>query len=147
MTDLVLYESVPETADTFILRRVRPTVEGTFGGIYDFRFMPDFGGGAMHLLVGVLARLVRRSLDGEGGIVTTSIAGIPELVDGQCGWLAPSGSVEDFAQAMIAVLKADSATLARMASCGRERVLQYHEAGANAESLLGHIRAFPAAAA
>jgi alpha-methylacyl-CoA racemase len=34
----------------------------------------DFGGGAMHLLVGVLARLVRRSLDGEGGIVTTSIA-------------------------------------------------------------------------
>jgi phosphate-selective porin OprO and OprP len=24
---------------------VRPTVEGTFGGIYDFRIMPDFGGG------------------------------------------------------------------------------------------------------
>jgi phosphate-selective porin OprO and OprP len=38
-------DSVPETADTFILRRVRPTVEGTFGGIYDFRFMPDFAGG------------------------------------------------------------------------------------------------------
>lgn len=38
-------DSVPETADTFILRRVRPTVEGTFGGIYDFRFTPDFGGG------------------------------------------------------------------------------------------------------
>jgi len=35
----------------------------------------DFGGGAMHLLVGVLARLVRRSLDGRGGVVTTSIAG------------------------------------------------------------------------
>jgi alpha-methylacyl-CoA racemase len=37
----------------------------------------DFGGGAMHLLVGVLARLVRRGLDGNngsGGIVTTSIA-------------------------------------------------------------------------
>ena len=38
-------ESVPETADTFILRRVRPTVEGTFGSIYDFKFMPDFAGG------------------------------------------------------------------------------------------------------
>ena len=38
-------DSVPETADTFILRRVRPTIEGTFGGIYDFRFTPDFGGG------------------------------------------------------------------------------------------------------
>jgi phosphate-selective porin OprO/OprP len=38
-------DSVPETADTFILRRVRPTIEGTFGNIYDFRFMPDFAGG------------------------------------------------------------------------------------------------------
>jgi len=38
-------DSVAETADTFILRRVRPTFEGTFGGIYDFRFTPDFGGG------------------------------------------------------------------------------------------------------
>jgi phosphate-selective porin OprO/OprP len=38
-------ESVPETADTFILRRVRPTVEGTFGNIFDFKFMPDFAGG------------------------------------------------------------------------------------------------------
>ncbi len=35
----------------------------------------DFGGGAMHLLVGVLAKLVERSLDptGKGGCVTTSI--------------------------------------------------------------------------
>ncbi len=38
-------DSVAETADTFILRRVRPTFEGTFGGIYDFRFTPDFAGG------------------------------------------------------------------------------------------------------
>ncbi|MGD9944744.1 MAG: CaiB/BaiF CoA transferase family protein [Burkholderiaceae bacterium] len=33
----------------------------------------DFGGGAMHLLVGVLARLVRRSIDGRGGVAETSI--------------------------------------------------------------------------
>jgi alpha-methylacyl-CoA racemase len=33
----------------------------------------DFGGGAMHLLVGVLARLVRRSIDGRGGVVESSI--------------------------------------------------------------------------
>jgi phosphate-selective porin OprO/OprP len=38
-------DSVAETADTFILRRVRPTFEGTFAGIYDFRFTPVFGGG------------------------------------------------------------------------------------------------------
>ena len=33
----------------------------------------DFGGGAMHLLVGVLSRLVRRSISGTGGTVETSI--------------------------------------------------------------------------
>jgi len=38
-------DSAPETADTFILRSVRPTVEGTFGGIYDFRITRDFGSG------------------------------------------------------------------------------------------------------
>lgn len=31
--------------DTFQATRVRPTLEGTLGGIYDFRFMPDFGQG------------------------------------------------------------------------------------------------------
>jgi phosphate-selective porin OprO/OprP len=31
--------------DQFLLRRVRPTIEGTVGGIYDFRFTPDFAGG------------------------------------------------------------------------------------------------------
>jgi phosphate-selective porin OprO/OprP len=35
----------PEIADTWILRRVRPILEGTLGGIYDFRFTPDFAAG------------------------------------------------------------------------------------------------------
>jgi phosphate-selective porin OprO and OprP len=35
----------PEIADTWFLRRVRPIIEGTLNGIYDFRFTPDFGGG------------------------------------------------------------------------------------------------------
>ncbi|MDB6089822.1 MAG: hypothetical protein JWN85_2606 [Gammaproteobacteria bacterium] len=35
----------PVTADTFLLRRVRPYIEGTLDNIYDFRFMPDFGAG------------------------------------------------------------------------------------------------------
>jgi phosphate-selective porin OprO/OprP len=33
----------PSTADTWLIRKLRPTLEGTVGGIYDFRFMPDFG--------------------------------------------------------------------------------------------------------
>ncbi|MEP7244020.1 MAG: porin [Gammaproteobacteria bacterium] len=35
----------PATSNTWLLRRVRPMVEGTFANIYDFRFTPDFGGG------------------------------------------------------------------------------------------------------
>lgn len=40
----------PETADTWIMRRVRPTLEGTLNGIYDFRFTPDFAGGKTIIL-------------------------------------------------------------------------------------------------
>jgi len=35
----------PGTADTWTFRRVRPYIEGTLDNIYDFRLMPDFGGG------------------------------------------------------------------------------------------------------
>lgn len=40
----------PATADTWLLRRARPTFEGTFNGIYDFRFTPDFAGGRTIIL-------------------------------------------------------------------------------------------------
>lgn len=45
----------PATADTWILRRVRPTFEGTFNGIYDFRFTPDFAGGRTIILDAFMA--------------------------------------------------------------------------------------------
>jgi phosphate-selective porin OprO/OprP len=35
----------PATSNTWLLRRVRPMIEGTFANYYDFRFTPDFGGG------------------------------------------------------------------------------------------------------
>lgn len=37
--------STPSTANTWLLRRVRPILQGTLDGIYDFKLMPDFGGG------------------------------------------------------------------------------------------------------
>ncbi len=73
-------------------------------------------------------------------VLTTAIAGIPELVDGECGWLFPSGSVEHCAEAMIAALEAFPDTLARMGRSGRERVLAQHDAHTNAQSLLNHWR-------
>ncbi|MFH0342880.1 MAG: OprO/OprP family phosphate-selective porin [Chromatiales bacterium] len=36
---------VPGTDDTYLLRRVRPYIEGTVFNIFDFRIMPDFAGG------------------------------------------------------------------------------------------------------
>lgn len=41
--------------------------------IVPLNLVADFGGGAMHLLLGVLARLVQRSLNGAGGVAETSI--------------------------------------------------------------------------
>jgi phosphate-selective porin OprO/OprP len=38
-------EGSPATSNTWLLRSVRPTIEGTFNNIYDFRFTPDFSGG------------------------------------------------------------------------------------------------------
>lgn len=35
-----------DAVDTGLLRRVRPTIQGTLGGKYDYRFTPDFGGGS-----------------------------------------------------------------------------------------------------
>jgi phosphate-selective porin OprO/OprP len=35
----------PVTADTWLIRRLRPTLEGTLDGIVDFRVMPDFAQG------------------------------------------------------------------------------------------------------
>lgn len=40
----------PSTADTWLLRKVRPSIEGTINGIYDFRFVPDFAGGRTIIL-------------------------------------------------------------------------------------------------
>jgi phosphate-selective porin OprO/OprP len=40
----------PESDDTFLLRKVRPYIEGTIDNDYDFRFMPDFGGGKTIIL-------------------------------------------------------------------------------------------------
>jgi phosphate-selective porin OprO/OprP len=50
-----LDDITPGTADTFLLRRVRPTLEGTLNGIYDFRFTPDFAGGRTIILDAFIA--------------------------------------------------------------------------------------------
>ncbi|MET0286071.1 MAG: glycosyltransferase [Polyangiales bacterium] len=70
-------------------------------------------------------------------VITTYIAGIPELVqDGRNGWLVPAGSPEHVAEAMRAALDATPAQLSEMGQRGYERVREMHDADANARSLL-----------
>lgn len=54
-----LDQNTPSTADTWLLRRVRPYVEGSVGGSYDFRFMPDFGGGRSVVMDAYVAARLR----------------------------------------------------------------------------------------
>jgi len=68
-------------------------------------------------------------------VVVSAIAGTPELVDGECGWLVPAGDVDALADAMRAVLATDAGTLARMGAVGRARVLEMHDAARNGAQL------------
>ncbi|MBN9267682.1 MAG: glycosyltransferase [Hyphomicrobium sp.] len=68
-------------------------------------------------------------------VITTFIAGIPELVDSNSGWIIPSGSVEHIANAMIAALEAPANELAEMGQEGRRRVIEAHDIDRNASML------------
>jgi glycosyltransferase involved in cell wall biosynthesis len=60
-------------------------------------------------------------------VVTTSIAGIPELVsEGVGGYIVPSGSVEHLAEGMRRALAAPVEELEALAAAGRERVMRDH---------------------
>ena len=61
-------------------------------------------------------------------VVTTYVAGIPELVtDKACGWLVPAGSVEHLAHAIKQCLNAPDALIEAMGAAGRKRVLEQHD--------------------
>ena len=61
-------------------------------------------------------------------VVTTYVAGIPELVtDKTCGWLVPAGSVEHLAHAIKQCLNAPDALIETMGAAGRKRVLEQHD--------------------
>jgi glycosyltransferase involved in cell wall biosynthesis len=74
-------------------------------------------------------------------VVTTAIAGVPELVDASCGWVVPAGSVEALCAAMEAALAADPQHLRAMGEIGRARVLARHDARANGAAMADLFRA------
>ena len=73
-------------------------------------------------------------------VIATAIAGIPELVDDECGWLIPAGSEEALVEAMKAALHASPAELAKKGAVGRERVHRMHDGDKNAAPVVEAIQ-------
>lgn len=59
-------------------------------------------------------------------VISTFIAGIPELVDESCGWIIPAGSIDHIAKAMRSCLLASPDQLKAKGQEGRKRVEQEH---------------------
>lgn len=59
-------------------------------------------------------------------VISTYIAGIPELVDAKCGWIIPAGSIESIVFAMREVLNASPQMLSEKGKEGRSRVEAEH---------------------
>jgi len=68
-------------------------------------------------------------------VLTTYVAGIPELVSAECGWLVPASAVEPLTAAMLEVLDTDVATLAARGAEGQRRVRAMHDAVTEAAKL------------
>jgi glycosyltransferase involved in cell wall biosynthesis len=90
--------------------------------------LPSFGEGLPVVLMEALA-LCRP-------VITTSIAGIPELVrDAENGWLITPGDVDALVTAMRAALDGRPEDLARMGAAGRAVVADRHRAAVEAGKL------------
>ena len=87
--------------------------------------------------------VIMEALAASRPVIATAIAGIPELVDDQCGWLIPAGSEEALVTAMNYALDASPEELVAKGAIGRQRVQQLHDAARNSSELL---QAFHAAA-
>ncbi|QDG79423.1 glycosyltransferase family 4 protein [Labrenzia sp. PHM005] len=72
-------------------------------------------------------------------VITTTIAGIPELVDASCGWLIEPGDEEALANAFRSALSEDPKTLQAMGEAGHQRVTAMHDVSKLAKNIGHHI--------
>jgi glycosyltransferase involved in cell wall biosynthesis len=69
-------------------------------------------------------------------VLSTRIAGTPELVDAGCGWLFQPGDVDAIAQALREVMRASPEQRAAMGAEGRRRVEERHDMRKSARLLV-----------
>jgi colanic acid/amylovoran biosynthesis glycosyltransferase len=80
-------------------------------------------------------------------VITTYVAGIPELVrDGESGWLVAAGDVDGLAQAMEGCLAASPEALVRMGEAAHTQVIERHDIDREAAKLLALFEASRGAA-
>jgi len=79
--------------------------------------------------------VIMEALALERPVVVTAIAGTPELVDEQCGWLIPAGSIDALVDALGAVIDAPTYRLIEMGRTGRHRVVARHDSRTNGRQL------------
>ena len=68
-------------------------------------------------------------------VVSTYIAGIPELVEPDCGWLVPSSSVEALTETISKVLQLSTDELSQMGQVGAKKVALQHDVAIEARKL------------
>ena len=74
-------------------------------------------------------------------VISTFIAGIPELVDEETGWIIPAGSKDAIVKAMKDALDADDTILVEKGKAGRQRVEARHNIDNTAATLRARIAA------
>jgi colanic acid/amylovoran biosynthesis glycosyltransferase len=69
-------------------------------------------------------------------VIATAIAGVPELVTADVGWLVPAGDAQALATAIATLATTAPETLAKMGQAARTRVLARHDIDTEAEKLI-----------
>jgi colanic acid/amylovoran biosynthesis glycosyltransferase len=91
--------------------------------------LPSFAEGLPVVLMEAMA--LRRP------VITTCVAGIPELVEpGHSGWLVPAGDIDALTAAIRECLTAEPQVLQEMGERGRQRALERHDVEREARGLL-----------
>ena len=83
--------------------------------------------------------VIMEALALERPVIVSAIAGTPELVDEQCGWLIPSGSVDALVDALKSAIHASPQELSEKGKIGRERVVALHNSRTNGAHLFDLI--------
>lgn len=73
-------------------------------------------------------------------VIATTIAGVPELVNRDCGWTVPAGDAMALASAIHALSQMPPERLSEMAQAARTRVFERHDIDHLASALATHFR-------